>query len=297
MNNVNWKDELSGRNVSIENYEISATEKCNLKCAHCMRGEARNNTISQNTLNNAINYFNHIENLTISGGEVFLDEEIPSKILNALNTNVNKIDRLMIFTNATKLNNETFNLIKEIKEVCNKNEMEFLIVVSADKYHVDAITKAGLNKLLIKRNIEKLKEILGNDFVKLSAACDYEIINEGNAKNIKNSLKTKIQNFKYPVYFSKRSNYCYLSTPLAVNCKGNLVKPNCSYENNDLNNFGNVNSSSISEVLENLNATKIKNFYNWQIKNMQQIKQCEIPTWKIVYGKLTKSNEKEIKLK
>lgn len=87
----------------IEWILIEVTRRCNMSCAHCMRGDPQDIDIKDDYLtkffNGIKNY--HIKHLTITGGEPSLVPEKIKKIFYLIKENKIKIDELHITTNGT----------------------------------------------------------------------------------------------------------------------------------------------------------------------------------------------------
>lgn len=64
--------------MNLNYYELSVeiTRKCNMKCAHCLRGDAQNKTISKEVIDSLLDQINSIGLLTLTGGEPFLEPEM-----------------------------------------------------------------------------------------------------------------------------------------------------------------------------------------------------------------------------
>ncbi len=64
--------------MNLNYYELSVeiTRKCNMKCAHCLRGDAQNKTISKEVIDSLLDQINSIGQLTLTGGEPFLEPEM-----------------------------------------------------------------------------------------------------------------------------------------------------------------------------------------------------------------------------
>ena len=55
--------------VSYGNLMIEVTRKCNLKCKHCMRGDAQNFELSYEAIDNLLDRMNGVQMLAFTGGE------------------------------------------------------------------------------------------------------------------------------------------------------------------------------------------------------------------------------------
>ena len=55
--------------MELNNVVIEVTRNCQLWCAHCLRGDAQNITISKEILDDFLSQVDWIYTLTITGGE------------------------------------------------------------------------------------------------------------------------------------------------------------------------------------------------------------------------------------
>ena len=55
--------------IKFKNLMLEVTRKCNMRCAHCMRGEQQEETMSSDTIQRLLEYVYGIEQLSITGGE------------------------------------------------------------------------------------------------------------------------------------------------------------------------------------------------------------------------------------
>ena len=59
----------------IENLYLELTRKCNLKCAHCLNGDAQNVSMPKEVMDKLFNEIALIGMVNLSGGEVQLAPE------------------------------------------------------------------------------------------------------------------------------------------------------------------------------------------------------------------------------
>ena len=62
--------------MNLKHMMLEITRECNLKCVHCMRGDAQNVTITPEIIDKMLDNINSIEHLTLTGGEPFLHPEM-----------------------------------------------------------------------------------------------------------------------------------------------------------------------------------------------------------------------------
>lgn len=61
------------KKVIYHDVVIETTRRCNMQCAHCMRGEAQNKDISLETIDRFLDTTERIDILTLTGGEIALN--------------------------------------------------------------------------------------------------------------------------------------------------------------------------------------------------------------------------------
>lgn len=93
--------------------ELEITRRCNLKCAHCMRGDAQDVDMHPETIDAFLDHTQAIYRLLITGGEPFLNIEGMRYFLEAAKKRNVLISALDIVTNGTIQNREIIKLIED----------------------------------------------------------------------------------------------------------------------------------------------------------------------------------------
>ncbi|MCS2761363.1 radical SAM protein [Bacteroides ovatus] len=68
------------RELYIKNLCIEITRRCNMRCTHCMRGDAESVDIPLKHISNLLRHVRHIHHFNITGGEPSLNVRSPSAI-------------------------------------------------------------------------------------------------------------------------------------------------------------------------------------------------------------------------
>lgn len=74
----------SNNKIYIPNLSVFTTEKCNLQCLHCMRGDCTNKVISNEVIKKVIDSVDIVGNLYICGGEPTLAVDQLEKLINGI---------------------------------------------------------------------------------------------------------------------------------------------------------------------------------------------------------------------
>ena len=130
-------------NFRILSFEV--TRRCNLCCAHCMRGEPQDKDINNNVIDKALDETNYIDLLNCTGGEPLLNVDAIEYIVDQIIKRKMNIRGFTITTNGTILEQRVAEQLNRIgKYVINftrnqlkDNEMQYgsNITISTDKYH------------------------------------------------------------------------------------------------------------------------------------------------------------------
>ncbi len=121
--------------IEVTDIMIEVTRRCNMKCCHCLCGDAQNVDIDFTYIINILKHVSHIEKLIFTGGEPSLNITAIKFTLNQIKRRKIKVGRFIIVTNGS-LNSIDPHFI----EVCNKlyeyqYEEEDLLYLSNDEYH------------------------------------------------------------------------------------------------------------------------------------------------------------------
>ena len=64
---------MEKKKLQLNEFAIEITRKCNMKCAHCLRGEAQKRNIHKKYITKVLEDISSIGSLTITGGEPTLN--------------------------------------------------------------------------------------------------------------------------------------------------------------------------------------------------------------------------------
>lgn len=137
--------------LTFEVLTIETTRRCNMKCAHCLRGDAQDVDINYQHIDDLLDQTEVIGHLEITGGEPTLNLDALEYILNGLCKRGIPLFEFALFTNGLMYSERFISLIKWCKEIidiscsnCFKNGNEYnpkrdlsrcQIGVSLDQFH------------------------------------------------------------------------------------------------------------------------------------------------------------------
>lgn len=146
------------------------TRTCNLRCRHCMRGDAANESVSDEVLEAVFKPDTVIQHLQLNGGEVFTRPDILAKIVQMIIQNRVSIAVCEIITNGTLFTPEIEKLIDRLDhyiQFSNYVTKRFIsagtiLRLSYDKYHLAELDRIKLENILLyyeyMSNIERLTQ-------------------------------------------------------------------------------------------------------------------------------------------
>ncbi len=286
---------IDNERIFAQYLEIIATNKCNLACEHCMRGDAIDKDISKEVYDAIFEKINFVDDLELGGGEISLNPQLIADLTSSLKKHGTIINNFSLTTNGTVVTDDFIYELKKLKEYvdeCNKQDLSifsrvtpdnFCIVFSTDDYHINEMIKKGYTIETLLENIKKYRQALGDNCVDFKGYSDFEIIDEGRAKNIKNTnVKKYIQK---PLsnrfgYTNFNGNNCLITGLLAISADGEVLPCcNLSYENEKVFSAGNIIKRRLSRIFGNMNFSAvepkklnkfIKKIYNDAIANKNE---------------------------
>ena len=128
---------------------IELTQRCNLNCRHCFRGEARNKDISREIIEKVFDEVKYVGTLDLSGGEVFLAYEHLKMLLEIAKEKEVKIESCSMLINGTIYDERIYKLLDEFFGE------DYQVGISSDDFHdksiqrIMVITNKKIQKILI----------------------------------------------------------------------------------------------------------------------------------------------------
>ena len=270
--------------IKILNLALYLTQRCNLNCAHCLCGNPNNLDITDTVLDKLFSQVDEIFNLGICGGEISLATEKFRKVLEYIKKYNVKIDTFNITTNATLFSEDLISIVKDFESYVKQFEytandyfaksipIQQKVRISLDHFHVESAKQNNYSIENILANVSKYKNILGENVV-ISFDSDYAIINSGRAVNInENIIKKQRIEMSRPCLII--NDAMMIGGIVTVNCLGDLLPINLSYEEEKANSYGNLSDEPLLEIIKKLNlidCKTIKEFYDINLKEFRKL--------------------------
>ncbi len=263
--------------LHIQNLGMIITEKCNLNCAHCLRGKCTNKVMSDEVIEATLNQVVGIGNLAICGGEPTLALDRLEKIFSYIIEKNIYVEQVTLTINGTIYSDELLRLLDYIEEYINYKKVEEVLstfTISWDKFHYDEVKKLNM----IKEYIENINRYIENKHYYAMQTINKKLFREGNAELLNPKITvplcpmgTIITYAGNDKKFNRENGMCNIGPIVAVNVDGIMTECDSSIKHQrTIYNYGNVLTDSIEEVY--LNKSKIVVPSKWSKETGKQMK-------------------------
>jgi hypothetical protein len=118
--------------MRLQNVGIEVTRKCNIKCAHCLRGDSQNRDIDYKYIDTLLDKTDSIGALCFTGGEPSLNVPAMQYTINECKRRNISIDKFYIATNGIDIKEDFVNVCEELYTLCKNGGN---VQISNDIYH------------------------------------------------------------------------------------------------------------------------------------------------------------------
>lgn len=165
--------------ASCDSLVIEITRRCNMGCAHCMRGDAQNMDISEKVIDAALSKVDSISSLTLTGGEPSLNIPAIRYITKRLKDLSIPLGSAYIVTNGKEVSNDFIFACLELFMLADEPEFNGL-ALSQDMFHEDVPME----------NVSKLRQLTA--FTGEDKNTDFDrvpLLDLGRARNLNSFAK------------------------------------------------------------------------------------------------------------
>lgn len=165
--------------ASCGSFVIEITRRCNMGCAHCMRGDAQNVDISEKVIDAALSKVESISSLTLTGGEPSLNVPAVRYITRRLKELNIPLGNAYIVTNGKEVSNDFIFACLELFMLADEPEYNGL-ALSQDVFHEDVPME----------NVSKLRQLTA--FTGEDKNTDFDrvpLLDLGRARNLNSFAK------------------------------------------------------------------------------------------------------------
>ena len=250
--------------LRIQNLALIVTERCNLNCAHCLRGGCSDKVMSDEVIKATLDQFEFIGNLTICGGEPTLAIDRVEKIFNYITENKIFVGNISFTINGTIYSNEFLKLLDYVEPYLEFDKSSLspaFFGISFDKFHYDEVCRLNISDNWLE-NIKKYSE--SKHFYGLREI-NNKLFREGNAVNLDSSITVPLR--PMPIFMSyykkglfnipkidKDGGKCFIGPLITINVDGIVTECDASLEHQrTIYNYGNIFDDSIENICLNNN--------------------------------------------
>lgn len=136
------------RKLIFDYVSIEITRRCNLKCRHCLRGDAQDVDIDLRTIDALVEQTAKIYNLSFTGGEPTLNVSAIAYTLDALRGHKVPLHSIEVATNGKVLSSEFVKTVKEFSRYIAEtgaSGTDVSVGISKDRYHQGADPDVALD--------------------------------------------------------------------------------------------------------------------------------------------------------
>lgn len=249
--------------------DFEITRKCNLKCTHCMRGDAQHLSMKKEVIDKILDSSGGIAEIFFTGGEPFLEPEIIEHIIDEIIRRDFECYSIAVITNGTIMNDNAVRCIKSLNkfaEWSNKKYGDIAksgIGISNDHFHNEKSSNACM---------EFYKPYIG-EFLELTMHGD---ISDDRLVKAGRAVQTGVAESDFRKFHALPRRICIepnniIKCTLRLTSEGNIVLPEFdSWQEMDENSMGNIMQESLVKIFERNQwselccneITKIGNYIN-----------------------------------
>ena len=205
-------------NISYYNLVLEITRRCNMKCAHCMRGEAQNIDIPFEVIDKALENVSSIGCLTLTGGEISLNPAAISYVAQQIIKRGINVDNVYMVTHGKLVTSDFLMTCVELFSIASDGEFNGL-ALSTDQFH-EPVSWHNINMLRILAPFSDTDKDVDWESVSL--------INLGKARELTSYQKRDAVHFD-PEFEIYDDELCFTEGNICVTVHGDILK-DCDYE-------------------------------------------------------------------
>lgn len=241
---------LPNKFLYIQELSLEITQRCNLDCRHCLKGDARNVCMSEEILDAVFSQIPIIGGIFLSGGEPFLAPHVIKMLIDKIKKYKVIFFQWAIYTNGTIYSDEIVELLKELDSLRVKDssiKAKSFIGISGDEYHYEAISKQKNKELIYKENRIK---VASTPWFKDIKRLPNQLCNEGRAVNIPITERAKYEFKPMNSVIATVGEKIFFGPNFFVNANGIITFCDVSYDNQESKyNLGNIKERPLMDCM------------------------------------------------
>lgn len=233
--------------LHINELVFEVTRKCNMHCAHCLRGEAENLDMPHRVIEKAISQVASIDTVVFGGGEVSLVPEKLEELLEAFRASGTPVNGFYAVTNGKTVSDDFLVSMLHWYSFCGYEDECSGLALSCDEFHEHIPEK---NKMLLRGFSFLREEDKKNDWKH-----DY-LLNEGRAKNLTGYKKRELSANDFNELEVDDNGNCWLEMAY-ITCNGDVLSTcDASYDDQERFKLGNVfDTDWVEKMVAHYDAT------------------------------------------
>ena len=261
------------KEIAAYNLELILTQKCNLSCAHCMRGDATNKEIRPEVLDKLFSKFSYIHALSLGGGEISLTPHLVRLVTEKLRQHGTIVHRVDFTSNGVSVTDEFLDALEDLRQYVldceglasfveldeSDNHEPLICCFSFDDFHWRNIKDRGMEVEDIFNNIVRYQERFSEKAIECRLSSDVDIINEGRAKTLKTFIKKvkpiKPNQYKFP--YQVETGFVFMGGILTLSCDGEFIPVNIPFAEEKLYSYGNILDEKFSTIASRMGAVQV----------------------------------------
>lgn len=259
--------------MKIDRLCLEVTRKCNMKCDHCLRGDAQNKKMTQNVISALTRHVDYIREITFSGGEPTLALDVIQDFILQCKWNGCKVGNFYIVTNGKEFKKELCDIVEDLYYLCDDNEISGL-AVSDDFYHdefrsknVQDVKERYTEHLVYAKGLPE--EIFRFEDKKMRG--DEGILRRGRASEWGARDEEPLDYLRFENFKTRET----ITGEMYITCDGDVIGDmNLSYA--QMKQYVRGNVLNWSELMDNIEQSTHEN-YEWCKKNCSSFEGC--PDW------------------
>ena len=237
--------------INLSYLIVEGTRKCNMKCAHCLRGNAQRVNMDNSVANIVTRQVDSIYSITFTGGEPSLNSEIIRNFQYGFMFNDCSISNFWVTTNARFYKSDFAEALENLYSLCDEKDM-CRLTISGDQYHFNQSRKA----------FDEYSQLVFFSDERMQPIDDWNLVNEGMAKKNQFGTKDIVPSKKISSY-SIYGDDLYIDDMVYINALGDVLL-NCdlSYRSQKKSTIGNIFNESLKDIfVRNLADTRMEEIY------------------------------------
>lgn len=225
--------------ITFKRLILELTRQCNMRCAHCMRGEPEDKTIGTSILERLFREVRHIEHLGLTGGEPALVPEQIEWIVHLAKRWGCTIGHFFCATNGKAYSPKFAEALEKLYRYCIQKD-QCTLSISFDQFHEPADPKAveQYRRLPFYKPVNEQRTLAPN-----------EILSDGRAKENGLGLMA-LPDQKWLYEYSLKGFHMECGDIVYINTNGDvLLNPDVSYRNQKKKRIGNLLDEALPHIL------------------------------------------------